>query len=132
MLHNGYTFAQISELMQKAGIKGCGAEILMPNDRDICGNGIYCVYCDTCVDDYYIKYLSQDKKERITIGHCKDCKHKEVMDLRNTCTCKNITEDTEWYNDKEINNSNKLIYSYYEDGRFYVGDSFGCVHFKEK
>ena len=55
MLHNGYTFAQISELMMKDGIKGCGAVILMPNDRDICGNGIY---CDKCVDDYYMKYLA--------------------------------------------------------------------------
>ena len=70
--------------------------------------------------------------DKTTIGYCKDCGYKEVIDCRNTCTCKSITEDTEWYNDKEINNSNKLIYSYYEDGRFYVGDNFGCVHFKEK
>lgn len=129
MFHNGYTFAQISELMQKAGIKGCSSEILLPCGYTICREGIY---CDKCVDDYYIKYLSHDKKERITIGYCKYCKHKEVIDRRNTCACKSITEDTEWYNDKEINNSDKLIYSYYEDGRFYVGDNFGCVHFKEK
>ena len=70
--------------------------------------------------------------DKITIGYCKDCKHKEIVDGKNTCTCKSITEDTEWYNVKEINNSNKLIYSYYEDGRFYVGDGFGCVHFKKK
>ena len=129
MLHDGYTFAQISELMQKAGIKGCGSEILMPNDRSTCRDGIY---CDKCVDDYYIKYLTPCKKYRITIGYCKDCKHKDIIDGKNTCICKSITEDTEWYNDKEINNSNKLIYSYYEDGRFYVGDGFGCVHFEEK
>ena len=70
--------------------------------------------------------------DKITIGYCKDCEHKDIIDGKNTCTCKSITEDTEWYNDKEINNSNKLIYSYYEDSRFYVGDGFGCVHFKNK
>jgi len=25
-----------------------------------------------------------------------------------------------------------LIYTYNEDGEFYVGDNFGCVHHKEK
>ena len=63
---------------------------------------------------------------------CKDCEYKKDFDGRNTCTCEGITEDKEWSSDKQINESNKLIYSYFENGWFYVGDFFGCVHFKEK
>ena len=70
--------------------------------------------------------------DKITIGYCKDCKHKEIVDGKNTCTCKSIKEDTDWSSDKQINESNNLTYSYFENGWFYVGDNFGCVHFKKK
>jgi hypothetical protein len=78
-----------------------------------------------------IHNLSPYKKDRITIGYCKDCKHKDIIDGKNTCTCKEITEDSEWPSDDEINNSD-IIYSFFEFGCFYVGDNFGCVHFKKK
>ena len=70
--------------------------------------------------------------DKITIGYCKDCKHKEIVDGKNTCTCKSIKEDTDWSSRDEINMSDNLVYCYDEGGKFYVGDGFGCVHFIEK
>ena len=49
--------------------------------------------------------------DKITIGYCKDRKHKEIVDGKNTCTCKSIKEDTDWSSDKQIYESNNLTYT---------------------
>ena len=129
MLHNGYSFAEICDIMRKAGVKGCGEKILLPCGYIKCEDG---VYCDKCVDDYYIKHLSPVKKERIKIGFCKDCFFSSTISdslrycLNTKIRCLNI-------NDIDLENDhNNLMYEYDENGKFYVGDYFGCVHFKNK
>ena len=63
----------------------------------------------------------------IEIGYCKDCHYKDEKGL---CSHEKIKEQ-DWQ-DRFIENKDCLIYSYNEDGYFYVGDYFGCVHFEAK
>ena len=70
--------------------------------------------------------------DRIKIGYCKDCFFSStISDTRRYCLktklrCLTI-KDIDIENDHD-----KLLYEYDENGKFYVGDNFGCVHFAEK
>lgn len=60
--------------------------------------------------------------------YCKDCKSRFTSeDDDPICISENLVEDEEY-----DPNGKRLIYSYPEDGRFYVEDYFGCVHFEPK
>lgn len=60
--------------------------------------------------------------------YCKDCKFRRLVADLPECTSPKITENDY---DVHFNNSDgdRLIYSNSENGRFYVEDHFGCVHF---
>jgi hypothetical protein len=66
-------------------------------------------------------------KDAITIGRCKDC---EWRNKYGECT----NDDKLHENDYEARpqESDHLIYSYYDCGSFRVGPDFGCVHWSSK
>lgn len=53
---------------------------------------------------------------------CKTCQHRSK---RGYCCSDKIAENLGFGGDEK---SDMLIYSYVEDGRFWVGENFGCVH----
>lgn len=68
--------------------------------------------------------------------HCKDC---EYRDKEGNCTHEKIREEffVERWDDenpvnREVDRSDCLLYTYEEQGEFWVGPEFGCVHFEEK
>ena len=60
------------------------------------------------------------------MNYCGECRHR---DAEGYCTSDKLEE--EW-NRKRDDDCEYLIYSYPEDGRFWVGPKFGCVHFEKK
>lgn len=67
--------------------------------------------------------------DKITIGYCKDSFFSSTIGdpirycLKTKLRCMDI-------NDIDIENDHdNLMYEYDENGKFYVGDNFGCVHF---
>lgn len=61
--------------------------------------------------------------------YCKDCKFRQVSETDNpVCNSESIRELDTLYKES----GSRLLYSYPENGRFYVEDYFGCVHFEEK
>ena len=60
------------------------------------------------------------------MGRCKNCL---FWDENHICNSEYLTEMGSAEND---NLEDSLIYSYNEDGCFYTGKNFGCVHFKRK
>lgn len=63
--------------------------------------------------------------------YCKDCKFRSQTDGNvPECTSPKIVEDN--YDVTFNQSGDRLVYSYSEDGRFYVEDYFGCVHFESR
>ena len=70
--------------------------------------------------------------DRIKIGYCKDCFFSStISDTRRYCLKTKLRCLTIKDIDLE-NEHDNLMYEYDENGKFYVGDNFGCVHFAEK
>jgi len=63
----------------------------------------------------------------VLIGHCRDCAWR---DSAGEC----INNDKIHEDDFEARSetSDHLIYSYDESGGFWVGQNFGCIHWKPK
>ena len=57
----------------------------------------------------------------MTDNLCKNCKWR---DDREQCTNPKLHDDI------GLAESDQLVYIYQEDGGFWVGDDFGCVHFE--
>jgi hypothetical protein len=66
-----------------------------------------------------------------TIGTCKECKFRAKEGL---CTNGKIMEGYEPMDEEPLReeDSDALIYSYEEGGRFWVGPDFGCIHWTAK
>mgnify|MGYP003647466727 CR=1 FL=1 len=65
--------------------------------------------------------------------YCKDCKHRKAvkkMDELPSAICVNDKYIAESVGQKDT--GDMMIYQYAEGGAFYVGDRFGCVHFKKQ
>jgi hypothetical protein len=62
------------------------------------------------------------RMSNITIGRCKTCR---LRTDDGYCTSPQIREDELGTVPKT---DDELVYDYYEDGRFWVGPNFGCVH----
>ena len=60
--------------------------------------------------------------DKITIGRCKDCKWR---DKDGNCTNNEKLHEDDY---RKAGTDDHLVYPYYESGDFYVGPSFGCVH----
>lgn len=59
--------------------------------------------------------------------YCKDCKFRQVSETDDpVCNSESIRELDTLYKES----GSRLLYSYPENGRFYVEDYFGCVHFE--
>ena len=56
---------------------------------------------------------------------CKNC----VWQKGRECTNNGKLHEYD-YGTQDNENDDHLIYSYYENGSFEVGDNFGCIHFK--
>ena len=68
-----------------------------------------------------------DNKEMVTIGRCKDCKWRN-----DTEECTNDEKIHEDDYRRLVDKDDHFIYSYNEDGHFWVGPDFGCIHWVRK
>ena len=63
---------------------------------------------------------------------CKTCVHHNAYNhlgvLGGYCECPKLTEDN---SDRDFQ-PDSLVYSYPDDGYFWTGNKFGCVHHKKK
>lgn len=59
--------------------------------------------------------------------YCKDCRFND----QHWCDCPKIRE-CHYGEYPKPESCDEMIYSYYESGSFWVGDLFGCIHFKQK
>ena len=65
--------------------------------------------------------------------YCKDCKFREKSRGHGTGmrhVCGNRSAMAEYLFQEDT--SKMMIYPYNDGGSFYVGDNFGCVHFREQ
>lgn len=75
--------------------------------------------------------MSQSRKDSEKI--CKYCAYRRLDQIGNPeCTNFAKIREREGLSEEEIRVSDMLVYSYNEDGAFYVGDNFGCIHWKRK
>ncbi len=62
--------------------------------------------------------------------YCKDCRFRKISDYNHRrwfCDNKKISED---FGFSKEESEDMLIYPYIESALFFVGEKFGCIHFK--
>ena len=70
--------------------------------------------------------IPMNKTVAIVSGFCGTCKHR---DSTGHCQSEKLSEDCYQTDEKK---ADMMVYDYNEDGGFWVGERFGCVHHDPK